>query len=157
MKPSRPPPRGYTLFEVLIVLVTLSALAAVALPRLENLGKGADDVRLASELSLIRDAIEHYKVTHEGIHPDHDPAAQLTGRTDPFGTLLPQEQTDGIGPFLRRPFPENPVNHLSTIHVVDRLPREADGTSGWIYVRSSGVLRANLPGSASNGLDYLSL
>jgi prepilin-type N-terminal cleavage/methylation domain-containing protein len=145
MTQTRSPSRGYTLFELLIVLMTLGILSAIVLPRLDDFRGGGRDVTLASELSLIRNAIEHYKVTHEGSHPDSDPAAQLTRRTD------------GIGPFMSAPFPTNPVNGLATIAVLDRLPPEADGTSGWIYVRSTGMLRANLPGLASNGLRYLDL
>ena len=69
----------------------------------------------------------------------------------------PLRRSTAVGPFLKTRFPVNPVNELASVRVVDTLPEAADGTTGWIYVRTSGRFRANVPGLSSAGRPYLDL
>ncbi len=159
--------RGLTLVELLVALAVLGTLAAVVVPRLSDGDRAAREVGVANQLSLVRESMEHYRVMHEGLLPDERLVEQLTGVTETSGdprapdappTLLPDGTVDpGCGPYLRKPFPMNPLNGLCTVAVLDRLPAEADGTTGWIWIPRRAAFRANTPGETSHGVRYLDL
>ena len=61
--------RGFTLIEVLIVVVILGILAATVLPQFTTANSDAKESALIQDLQAIRAQIHAYKFSHEGKWP----------------------------------------------------------------------------------------
>lgn len=112
---------GFTLVEILIVVVILGILAAIVIPQFTDASEDAKEASLLSNLQTMRGQIELYKAQHSGALPGAGTAnvtTALTSRTDVDGTA----DADGdYGPYMQK-IPANPYNELNTI--------EEDGTAG---------------------------
>ncbi|MGB7815391.1 MAG: type II secretion system protein [Methylotenera sp.] len=131
--------RGFTLVELLIVVIILAILAAIVIPQFSSATVDAQESALDSNLSALRSAIELYKAQHGGKYPgDVITAATCTGGTKGLGTAgLPQlfidqmtMYTDAsggtcdrsvtaekmvLGPYLRKGVPAEPINNKGSI------------------------------------------
>jgi general secretion pathway protein G len=137
--------RGFTLVEILIVVVILGILAAIVIPQFTQASTEAKTNSLASDLQTMRSQIELYKVQHN----DTAPALatfedQMIYCTNAAGATAatPSKQRDTAngfiyGPYLER-IPENPFNNLDT--VVDWSAGTPAG--GWGYIAATGEIRA---------------
>jgi len=160
--------RGFTLVELLIVVVILGILAAIAIPQFANSSRDAQLTSLQSNLTVLRQSVEYYKFQHLSRYPGYpagggtpDPAsfvAQLTlasksdGSTSAMGTA-----GFDLGPYLKESLPVNPINGLATVKVLDdatAFPTAADGSTGWIFKPLTGKLRANSTGTTPSGTAY---
>jgi general secretion pathway protein G len=74
--------RGFTLVELLIVVIILAILAAIVVPQFSASTTDAKESALDANLTAMRSAIELYKVQHNGVYPG-DVAA--SGATCPTG------------------------------------------------------------------------
>src|SRR5512137_530721 len=61
--------RGFTLVEILIVVVILGILAAIVIPQFTQASTEAKQNSLASDLQTLRSQIELYKVQHNDTAP----------------------------------------------------------------------------------------
>ena len=61
--------KGFTLIELVVVVMILGILAAVAAPKLLNTSSTAADNGLKQTLGVVRDAIERYAAEHGGTLP----------------------------------------------------------------------------------------
>src|SRR4029078_9687428 len=61
--------KGFTLIELVVVVMILGILAAVAAPKLLNTSGTASDNAAKESLGVIRDAIERYTAYHGGSLP----------------------------------------------------------------------------------------
>lgn len=57
----RSPNKGFTLIELIIVLIIISTLAAVAIPMIETTVKREKEIQLRRNLRILRTAIDDYK------------------------------------------------------------------------------------------------
>jgi prepilin-type N-terminal cleavage/methylation domain-containing protein len=64
--------RGFSLIELVVVVMILGILAAIAAPRLLGTSKQATDNGLKQSLSIVRDAIDRYVAEHSGNKPGAD-------------------------------------------------------------------------------------
>ena len=85
---------GFTLVELVVVILILGILAGVAAPKMFQTSAKATDNGLRQSLAVIRDAIEMY-VSQEGNLPP------CTGTGTDFKTE--------IANYIRGPFPRGPV------------------------------------------------
>jgi len=162
---SNPRSSGFTLIEILIVVVILGILASIVIPQFSNASMEARTSVLKEELRYMRSQIEVYKAQHYDIFPGYPasggpPTAemfinQMTKWTDVRGEVsLDRTSVYEFGPYLSR-IPRNAVNSLDTITLDtgtgDPIP---DDTTGWIYQPLTGRLIANLTTSAPDGTPY---
>ncbi len=142
---------GFSLIELLIVVMLLGILAAIVIPQVGVASNEAKETALSFDLSTCRKQIVHYMMQHArtGPHLDEDGepdpdnfVLRMTSKTDTDGTFNP----DGVcGPYLKR-WPKNPfcgdLVDQKVIFGSDRVgPR--DGTSGWYFSTSTCILMAN--------------
>lgn len=128
---------GFTLVEILIVVVILGILAAIVVPQFTSAAAESRDSSLRMSLNRIRQQLEIYKEHHDGEYPLlADFEEQLTGTTDVLGNVLPLGTPGGFGPYIR----EVPNNPNTSGRVVDSA---AVGGSDWFYDENIGVFKAN--------------
>ncbi len=114
---------GFTLVEILIVVVILGILAAIVIPQFTSASTEAKESALVSDLQSVRSQIELYKIHHN----DNLPGTQgisfvlaMTSKTDQDG-VVGVGATFRFGPYMQS-VPVNPFNDLNTV--------EEDGTAG---------------------------
>lgn len=150
---SRTGQAGFTLIEMLIVIVILGILAMVIIPQIST---STDDARLSAlrtNLSAMRNAVEIYYAQHNSTYPGIAGAAvfvlQLTQYTDAAGAIsATKDATHKFGPYIKgSALGKNPFNELNTILVdaaiADITVRTGDGSTGWKFFAITGVLIAN--------------
>lgn len=153
---SRTRQAGFTLVELLIVVVILAILAAVVIPQISNASAEAKESALRGSLATVRQAISLYRVQHNETYPGQggwsEFVTQLTTGTDASGASGTK-----FGPYLRTGFPQNPVTGSNDGVTVATMPGAPPGGGAWIYCTTSGELRANVAGTAPSGTDYFDL
>lgn len=150
--------RGFTLVEVLVVVVILGILAAIVLPQITASSEDAKESSVVHNLHSIRSQIQLYRQQHAATYP----AAGTTDESKFLDAMLLSSDADGttgaigtkpFGPYLMGQFPANPYSGKSDVKVVnaDPLPA-ADDTTGWIYSSKTGRLKANWTGLGVDGV-----
>jgi len=158
--------KGFTLVEILIVVVILGILAAIVIPQFTNASETAKASSLVSQLQTIRSQLELYQVQHNGNYPDLGANwNQFTQTTDVDGGT---SGTD-FGPYMQQA-PSNPfisaagdaniaVNQAGTVEPGGTAAAPGYTADGWAYSVDTGELKANIPetvDAASLGLDNAS-
>jgi prepilin-type N-terminal cleavage/methylation domain-containing protein len=59
--------RGFTLVELLIVIIIIAVLAAIAIPKIANSSQRAHESELRAKLKVVRDAVERFKHDMNGL------------------------------------------------------------------------------------------
>ncbi|WP_197442411.1 type IV pilin protein [Lignipirellula cremea] len=132
---------GFTLVEVMIVVVTMAIIAGMVIPQFNEAVQDAKVSAALSNLHMLSNAIENYKVQHDGRAPDDltgQTLPQLTHRTDKAGNIGtgPQHR---YGPYLLAQITANPLNDSAVVSVAAKVPPEnLETLSGWIYDPVSG-------------------
>jgi prepilin-type N-terminal cleavage/methylation domain-containing protein len=155
--------RGFSLVELVIVVVIIGIIAAIAIPRFAGASQGASEAALRADLRTLRGAIERYAPEHNGEWPAYRPAGpdalhasyeaferQLTQFTDSNGAADPaRDASHPLGPYLSK-IPPLPVGSRAGSHKVASInylgtPGAAGDEFGWEYSHYTGEIRVNLP------------
>jgi len=155
---------GFTLVEILIVVVILGILAAIVIPQFTGASTEAKESALVSDLQSIRSQIELFKIQHNDILPgeilltDGTITAAtavtcvnaLTSKTDQYGNVgTTPATTYRFGPYMQK-LPDNPFSTATGTVVADKSEDassvELDGTAGdnsagWNFITVAGVDR----------------
>jgi general secretion pathway protein G len=127
MKSYRNRKSGFTLVEILIVVIILGILAAIVIPQFTNASTNARVNSLLGQLQTLRSQIQLYKLQHDDTIPDliTNQWDQLTTKTNVTGTV--DTSAAGIyGPYLES-IPKNPLNGFATVAAA------AGASVGWVY------------------------
>ncbi|MBC8468412.1 MAG: prepilin-type N-terminal cleavage/methylation domain-containing protein [Planctomycetes bacterium] len=126
---------GFTLVEILIVVVILGILAAIVIPQFTEASTEAKLSSLCTDLQTLRSQIELYKVQHNDTPPSFaNFTAQMTGQTDITGAV----GTD-FGPYMQK-IAVNQFNNLATISNDGNIGNDS---GGWEYDEATGQINAD--------------
>jgi general secretion pathway protein G len=142
--------RGFTLVEILIVVIILGILAAIVIPQFTNASNDARNNSVASTLQTMRSQIELYKIQHGDTPPAQGSLVTLlTLKTDTTGnTTVNQALTTGIlGPYVQT-FPTNPINGLSAVGT------SASTAVGWVYTVTNNAYTVSAVNTLGSALTY---
>jgi len=138
--------KGFTLVEILIVVVIMAVLAATIIPQFST---SSDDAKVSQRdfnRQALMQQIQLYKLHHGGDYPTITAASlpQLVNKTDEDGTI---DNTNGeYGPYLVE-MPINPSTNSATVTA------STDGTNhsggGWLYDAATGRVWADQPASGT--------
>jgi general secretion pathway protein G len=151
--------RGFSLVEILIVVVILGILASIVVPQFSNASHQARENSLKDDLRYLRTQVAVFKAQHRDLSPgagSSDFVLQMTLATDEGGnTNVVNTSVFKYGPYLVR-MPANPLNNLDTIKLSAsaNLTTDVDDATGWIYNPSTQQIIANVSGSDTNGTPY---
>lgn len=164
--------KGFTLVELLIVVIILAILAAIVVPQFSNTTKDANISALDSNLANIRSVIDLYAQQHRGEYPAQKAVTACVGAPGTYAALLQTEaaflnqlayysnaagvvcnvRNDGTSDYLLGPYltkaeiPANPITGISTVNVVFTGDLEMTGSAipaGWKYDTVSGKFIAD--------------
>ena len=136
--------KGFTLIEVLIVIVVIAILAAIVVPRLLGAGREAREASLRAHLQELRNALGLFQAQC-GDYP--------AALTDLMATTCPAAGAAGVvlnpadfrGPYMTTPSGELPNNPITGANVV--------GTD-WLYANPASGAVSAAAGTAVDGTDY---
>jgi general secretion pathway protein G len=119
---------GFSLVELVVVILIFGILAAVAAPRMFDTANDARQNGTKQSLSVLRDAIELYKAQN-GSYP---PAATLS---------------TALRPFLKGTFPKVQIGANQNENVVassqNPISAPEAGGAGWAYNQTTGDIAIN--------------
>src|SRR4051812_17658862 len=160
---------GFTLIEIMIVVVILGILAAIAVPQLSSATAESRQAMLKDELRFLRNQLMVFRAQHNDVSAGY-PGGNL-GATPDEATLLGHltQYTDAIGsisatgsttfkypPYLSK-MPENAVSKKDAVWVVTGSslpPADESQPYGWIYNPEINRFAANLEGTDLNNVPY---
>ena len=173
--------KGFTLVELLIVVIILAILAAIVVPQFASSTDDAKISSLDSTLSNMRSAIDLYRQQHSAYPGDvtaipaacsgtAPPAAATGGNLDTLYAQLSmytnaageacsvKDPGFDYGPYLKKtPLPANPVTDNATVVVVAagdlNMPAPAAG-GGWRYDTVTGKFIADDSTVDPDGVRY---
>ncbi len=124
--------KGFTLIELMIVIVIIGILTAIAIPNFIKLTDRAKKASLIGNMHTIQVIVEDYCVVTEGKYPKH---------VSEIDSLLPQN--------IKNPFiPDGPVlqdyvDPPTTPGVVQYLYKDSAGVGDWYEI--SGIYKDSMP------------
>jgi general secretion pathway protein G len=160
--------KGFTLVEILIVVVILGILAGVVIPQFTSSSEDAKLSTLRTDLTALRSAMELYYNTHNNTYPGAVTSNylghatdeewfvdQLTLYTNANGEAVSvKDATHKYGPYLKNGIPVNPFDDDNTVTVDvvedDLAVAAADQSGGWLFFALTGQFFAN-DSDASHG------
>ena len=109
--------RGFTLVEILIVVIILGILAAIVIPQFTNASQDARRSAMTSQLQTLRSQIELFKLQHRDRLPGGDSAGAFS-QTEFWRHLTTKTDADGVastastafGPYLQAESKNNLVD-----------------------------------------------
>jgi len=124
---------GFTLIEIMIVVVILGILASTVLPQFSTSQDAAKEAAMVTSLNMLRSQVQLYKLQHNGKLPTAAIATELTTMTDINGLT-----TGNViyGPYITGQMPANPLNGNKRDVVIGA----ATGNTGWAYNETTGAV-----------------
>jgi len=140
--------KGFTLVEILIVVVILGILAAIVIPQFTDASTEAKISSLCTDLQTMRSQIELYKIQHNDALPSLAAVGfelAMTDKTDQYGNA-----GGDLGPYVQK-IPTNPFLDIATANEVEIEAGTAllgGGNYGWHFNTLNGQFHADTDGHA---------
>ncbi|MBW8016364.1 MAG: prepilin-type N-terminal cleavage/methylation domain-containing protein [Planctomycetes bacterium] len=153
---------GFTLVEILIVVVILGILAAIVIPQFSQASSEARVSSVKSNLQMVRSQIELYKIQHGDVLPAGtatELVTRLTTKTNYNGAAYTAAMElagdPSYGPYMQK-WPVNAVSQLGSgvtaagvpdgseisVVITDPAVDALDAANGWIYNNVDGTFFA---------------
>lgn len=175
---------GFTLVELLIVVIILAVLAAIIIPQFSSATVDAQESALDANLAHMRSAVELYHAQHPNLYPGGAattggscPAAGTAGTgavntaqafmdsllmySDASGkTCTVGDATFKYGPYVRKGLPNDSITGKGavvgdiTVTSTGAPIAPAAATGGWAYDSKSGQVVMNSNANDSRGKAY---
>ena len=133
--------KGFTLIEMLIVIVVIAILALIVIPRLLGAGRKAKEASLRGDLHQLRNSIQQFEADC-GDYPSSTSQLMTVPSGGNGGTGIALDVTGWQGPYLRTPDGNLPAD-----------PFTASSTT-WSYTASTGHVQSGSTLTAINGDAY---
>jgi general secretion pathway protein G len=141
------PPKGFTLIEILIVVIILGILAAIVIPQFSSASSDARMSSLQSTVQTLRSQVALYRLQHHDNLPGAGTGTaftsdqfwtDLTTQTDATGA--PYVTTAATGPFgpYMQDVPKNALNTSTVVLNSSTTPGAAVTACGYVYDYSGG-------------------
>jgi general secretion pathway protein G len=151
--------KGFTLVEILIVVVILGILAAIVIPQFTEASTEAKESRLCTDLQTMRAQIELYKAQHNDLLPGKETNVSttgigsvggatfvecMTGYTDIDGNVATGPGPKIYGRYMER-IPTNAFNDLDDVDFRTAIPAGTAGSdlNGWNLCPNTGKFQAD--------------
>lgn len=133
--------RGFTLIEMLIVIVVIAILALIVIPRLLGAGRKAKEATLKGDLHQLRNAIQQFEADLGDYPLTLDQLVATTAPSGQGGQGLDLDSEGYQGPYLRTPdggLPKDPFT----------------GAADWSYTPATGEVHSASTLTALDGTAY---
>jgi general secretion pathway protein G len=139
--------RGFTLVEILIVVIILGILAAIVIPRFSSATTDSKNSSVAETLRSIRSQLELFKVQHADTPPVLTSGWTVMLGKSTLGEVGPTAgtTTGTLGPYFANP-PMNPFNNQTAVGTTFST------TVGWVYTVSGSTYTFSAVNTAGDAL-----
>jgi general secretion pathway protein G len=170
---SRQNRKGFTLIEILIVVIILGILAAIVIPQFTNASKEAKQSSLVTQVQSMRSQIALFKLQHNDFLPGVAPLVgsgatlsnttfwdQMTLFSDVTGATSSAKTAQyDKGPYMQS-IPKNPlcptVANASIVQqagvITNNVPANATSVVGFIYDYNGGAGSGKIWGTDTDGM-----
>lgn len=140
------PNSGFTLIELIMVIVIISILAVVIVPQFASQSGKATKAATKANLEILRTAVEAFGAENSGTYPS-DFATDLvsSGGTVKFLRKVPEEKWT---PATTETPDPTPVDNITAADIA------SSDVGGWMYNAGTGEVRVNKTGVDFGGEAY---
>ena len=153
--------KGFTLVEILIVVVILGILAAIVIPQFTDASTQAKESSLRADLQMLRSQIELYKIQHNDDYPGTVTGVTFAESMMKYTTVAgaeaaTQAPADGVyGPYMQA-IPTNPFNDGNDVTAAGTDLGSAGG-AGWFFNTTTSAIRPHDALSSPDGTAHIDL
>ncbi|MBB6429034.1 prepilin-type N-terminal cleavage/methylation domain-containing protein [Algisphaera agarilytica] len=157
VRQGKPLSRGFSLVELIIVVVIVGLLAAIAIPRFSRGASAASENATLADLAVLRQALDMYAAEHNGNYPGGMGLVNsLTLYSNAAGsTSEAPSELYPFGPYVHA-IPElksGPQAGSTVVATIAAPPNTTYPTPiAWLYLPSTGQIWANDPDLLNRGL-----
>lgn len=146
MRNVRNTPRGFTLIEILIVVIILGILAAIVIPQFSSASNDARKSALQSTVQTLRSQVALYRLQHNDRLPGAGTGntfgsaqfwTDMISQSDPTGAIPPGMGQSVCGPYMQD-VPKNSMN-TSTVVLNGNNAVTAGSACGYEYDYAGGT------------------
>jgi general secretion pathway protein G len=143
---------GFTLIEILIVVIILGILAAIVIPQFSSASNDARKSNVQSTVQTLRSQVALYKLQHQDTLPDLVTSwDQLILKSDATGSTAPAAGVQTFGPYMQ----DTPTNSLNGKTTVTDGTGNVAAATGFVYDYAAGAGSGKLWGTDIDGKTVL--